>query len=138
MYPFTCARAVVATPTATLGGAEEAKTQDYQSNAQAGGVKSKGDKVGFLRQEPCRGNLPNTSRAATLEPKSSDTIDNIGTKAREAPAWWHADLREDSATAPTQQPASQHGAARLVSLDAHRSEAKRRRTGLVSLPPPIK
>ena len=47
------------------------------------------------RQEPCRGNLPNTSKAATLEAKSSDAIPHIGTKAREAPPWWHADLCED-------------------------------------------
>ena len=47
------------------------------------------------RQEPCRSNSPDTSRAATLEPKSSNTINHIGTKAREAPPWWHADLCED-------------------------------------------
>ena len=47
------------------------------------------------RQEPCRGNLPNASRAATLEPKSSNAIIHIGTKAREAPPWWYADLCED-------------------------------------------
>ena len=47
------------------------------------------------RQEPCRGNLPNTSGAATLEPKGSNTINHIGTKAGEAPPWWHADLCED-------------------------------------------
>ena len=40
-------------------------------------------------------NLPNTSKAATLEPKSPDTINDIGTKAREALAWWHADLSQD-------------------------------------------
>ena len=39
--------------------------------------------------------MPNASRAATLEPKSSDAITHIGTKAREAPPWWHADLCED-------------------------------------------
>ena len=34
------------------------------------------------RQDPCRGDLPNTIKAATLEPESSDTIDNVRTKAR--------------------------------------------------------
>ena len=34
-------------------------------------------------QEPCRGNLPNTSKTATLEPESYDAIDNARTKARE-------------------------------------------------------
>lgn len=32
---------------------------------------------------------------ATLEPKGSNTISHIGTKAQEAPPWWHADLCED-------------------------------------------
>ena len=43
-FPFTCARAVVAAPAATLGGAEEAKTQDNQSNAkpEARGAKGQG------------------------------------------------------------------------------------------------
>ena len=56
----------------------------------------------------------------------------------QAPMWWHADLREDPATTPAQQPASLHGAARLVGLDAWRSKAKRPRTGWASLPSPIK
>ena len=32
---------------------------------------------------------------ATLEPEVSNIINHIGTKAREAPPWWHADLCED-------------------------------------------
>ena len=36
--------------------------------------------------------MPNTNIAATLEPESSDAIENIETKAREVPAWWHEDL----------------------------------------------
>ena len=35
------------------------------------------------RQEPCKGNLPNTSKTATFEPESHDTIDNVKTEARE-------------------------------------------------------
>ena len=44
MYPFTCARVVLATPAATLGEAEEAKTQDNQSSAkpEARGAKGQG------------------------------------------------------------------------------------------------
>ena len=57
---------------------------------------------------------------------------------QQAPAWWHADLNEDSATAPTQQPASQHGTTRLVTSDARRSQARRRQLGRASLPSPIK
>ena len=47
------------------------------------------------RQEPCRGNLTDTSRAATLEPKGSNTINHIGTKAQEVPPWSHAGLCEN-------------------------------------------
>ena len=47
------------------------------------------------RQEPCRGNLPHTNKAATLEPKSFEALNHIRTKAWEAPPWWHADLCED-------------------------------------------
>ena len=50
----------------------------------------------------------------------------------------HADLREDSATVPTQQPASQRGTTQLVSSDARRSQARRRQLGRASLPSPIK
>ena len=32
---------------------------------------------------------------ATLEPTGSNIINYIGTKAREAPLWWDADLRQD-------------------------------------------
>ena len=42
MYPFTCARAVVATPAATLAGVEEAEIQDYQSSAETRGANSEG------------------------------------------------------------------------------------------------
>ena len=82
-------------PAAALGGAGEgAKTQENQSNAKTGARGAKGQ-GGLSPARALPGNLPNTSKAATLEPKSSDTIDNIGTKAREVPAWWLADLRED-------------------------------------------
>ena len=32
---------------------------------------------------------------ATLEPTGSDPINCVGTKAREAPLWWHANLCQD-------------------------------------------
>ena len=38
---------------------------------------------------------PTPAECATLEPKGSNAIEHIGTKAREAPPWWHADLCED-------------------------------------------
>ena len=33
--------------------------------------------------------------APPLSPRGSNTINHIGTKAREAPPWWHADLCRD-------------------------------------------
>ena len=59
------------------------------------------------------------------------------TPTQQAPAWWHADLREGSTTAPAQQPANV-ALQRLVSLDARRSQARRRQLGRASLPSPIK
>ena len=108
MYPFTCARAVAATHLQPRLAGQKRKQRHKTTRATPRQRREeRRDKVGSPRQEPCRGslrspgkglwrgNLTNTSRAATLEPKSSDTIDNIGTKAREAPAWWHADLCKD-------------------------------------------
>ena len=56
----------------------------------------------------------------------------------QAPTWWHANLREDPATTPAQQPASLHGAACFVGLDGCRSRAERRQMGRALLPSPIK
>ena len=42
LYPFTYARAVIATPAAMLGGAEKGKERDCQGSTQARGMKSKG------------------------------------------------------------------------------------------------
>ena len=89
LYPFTCARAVGAVPAAIPSGAEEAKPQDNQNNAKPE-TRRAGPRA---RPEPCWGNLPDTSRAATLQPKGSNTIDHFGTEAREAPPWWHANLK---------------------------------------------
>ena len=88
------------------GQRKEAKPQDNQSNAKPETRRAEGrgelprqdpcrGRPPQPRQEPCRGNLPNTSKAATLEPKGSNTINHVGTKAREAPPWWHADLCDD-------------------------------------------
>ena len=87
------------------------------------------------RPNPCRGRLRGRSQACTCQSFTAHhTCSNVAasppprrvpawqhTTSRptsQAPAWWHADLREDPATAPTQQPASQHGAACLINLDA--------------------
>src|SRR3990170_6683582 len=98
--------------TATLNRAEEgsrreAKAQDNQSNAKTRNTKSKSARWATPRQDPCRGgpHIPGKSLAgaacltpverAFLEPKGSNAINHIGTKAREAPPWRHADLCED-------------------------------------------
>ena len=60
------------------------------------------------------------------------------TQTQQAPAWCHADLCEDPATARAQKPASQRGTTCLISLDARRSEARRRQLGRASLPSPTK
>ena len=80
LYPFTCARAVGAVPTATpsrTGEVSQGKTeaQDNQSNAKAKTTKSRGTKqVPPARplpgqpqqpwQDPCRGSLPHSNRAS--------------------------------------------------------------------------
>ena len=104
------------------------------------------------RQDPCRGHQRGRGQAHICQDSTAVPMQLPAQPARrapawrraasrptqQAPAWWHADLREDTATAPAQQPASLHGAACLVGLDACRSKAKRRRTGRASLPSPIK
>src|SRR3989337_2101520 len=47
------------------------------------------------RQEPCRGTCQTPVERAFLEPKVSKAINHIGTKAREALPWRHADLCKD-------------------------------------------
>ena len=96
-----------------------------------------------LRQDPCRGHLRGHSQAHVCQDSTAVPIQLPAHPARQAPAWrraasrptqqaptwWHADLREDPTTTPSQQPASLHGAACLDGLDACWSEVERRRTG---------
>ena len=84
----------------------ETKAQDGQSNARTETQRARG-RGGLPRQDPCRGGLrgpgkslagatcPTPAERATLEPQVSNIINHIGTKAREAPPWWHSDLCED-------------------------------------------
>ena len=108
LYPFTCAWAVRAAPAATLSRAEEGsqryKTGKATPRPETQRARGRG---GLPRQDPRWGSLrslgkilagatcPTPAERATLEPKGSNTINHIGTKAREAPPWWHADLCED-------------------------------------------
>ena len=101
------------------------------------------------RQDPCREYQQDRGKALPPRRRPSSAA-NPATKqvpmwqyvapkpTSQAPTWCHADLREDSATTPAQQPASLHGAACLVGLDVCRSKATWRRTRRASLPPPIK
>ena len=104
------------------------------------------------RQDPCRGHQRGHCQVCTSQDPAAVRMQLPAQPAGQAPAWrhaasrqtqqaptwWHADLRENSTTAPTQQPPSQRGDARLVSLDACRSKTERRRTRRASFPSPIK
>ena len=108
MYPFTCARAVRAAPAVTLSRAKEGsqrhKTVKETPRPETQEARGRG---GIPRQDPCRGSLrsPGKSLAgatcltpterASLEPRGTNAISHIGTKAREAPPWWHADICQD-------------------------------------------
>ena len=76
------------------------------------------------QREPCRSNLPNASRTATLEPKSSDTVNHIGTKAREAPPWWHADLCEDQEHARLDENQKTKIPGKILAEDTHETPGK--------------
>ena len=91
MHPFTCAWAVRAAPTATLSRAGRdagATPRPEMQREKEGEVDSPGKAIAGAT-------CPMPTEHATLEPKGSNTINHIGTKAREAPPWWHADLCED-------------------------------------------
>ena len=77
---LTCAWAVVATPVAGPGRAAEDKTQRLPRQI----LKEQGaeGELDLPRQHPCRGNLRSTNKPITLEVESSDTIDNLRTKAQ--------------------------------------------------------
>ena len=101
------------------------------------------------QQDPCREYQQDRGKALPPRHRPSSAADPplkqvtmwqyVAPKpASQAPAWWHADLREDPATAPAQQAASLHGATCLVGLGTCRSETERRGTGRASLSSPIK
>ena len=90
-----------ATPSrAREGSRRETKAQDKQGNAKTKNTKEQEGEVDapgkalaeaaseaparalpgrptWPRQEPCRGNLPNTSKTTTLEPESLDAVSNV-------------------------------------------------------------
>ena len=107
-YPSTCARAVRAAPAATLSRAKGGtrgtrraeQRQDQRCKEQEGEAGSPGKTLaGRSLRSPGKSlagaTCPTTAERATLEPKGSNAINHIGTKAREAPPWWHAGLRKD-------------------------------------------
>ena len=103
------------------------------------------------RQDPCRGHQQGHGQAPACQDSTAVSMQLPAQPARrapvwqraasaptqQAPAWWHADLRESSTTASAQQPANV-ALQRLVSLDARQSQARRRQLGRASLPSPIK
>ena len=104
-----------------------------------------------LRQDPCRGHPRGHCQAHVCQDSTAVSIQlpsksagqapawrrAVSRPTQQAPAWWHADLREDSATAPAGQPANM-ALQRLISSDARRSQARRRQLGRASPPSPIK
>ena len=88
------------------GQGREAGAQDSQGNAKTRDTKGKRARwtpsarplprqPPQPRQEPCRGSLPDANRVHHPWAEGSNSINHIGTKARGAPPWWHADLCED-------------------------------------------
>src|SRR3954463_11407317 len=85
LYPFTCARAVGATPTATPSRAQEVsrgKTEAQDEAKQRQGPRPQrsdgrsrfsrqGSMPGRPRQDPCRGSSPTLAERATLEPTNT-------------------------------------------------------------------
>ena len=68
--------------------------------------------------------MPNASRAATLEPESSDALNHIGIKAREAPSWWHADLCEDQEHTRLDENQKTETPGKILAGDAHKTPDK--------------
>jgi hypothetical protein len=80
------------------------------------------------RQDPCRGHRQGHSQAHACQDSTAVPMQLLArpaeqapawrqaasTLTQQAPAWWHADLREGLATAPAQLPAYLQGATRLV------------------------
>ena len=113
LYPFTCARAVGAAPTATPSRAGEVnrgktKAQDGQSNAKIKTAKKQRGEAGSPGKILAGGSLsgpdktlagtarPTPTERATLEPTAPSTIISMGPGLGKAPLWWHTDLCEDT------------------------------------------
>ena len=100
-------RAAATLSMAEEGSRREAEAQDNQGDAKtrsAGGQEGEVDSLGKILAEavprsPVKilagATCPTPAERATLEPTGSDPINYIGTRAREAPPWWHADLCQD-------------------------------------------
>ena len=61
---------------------------------------------------------------ATLEPKGSNTINHIGTKAREAPPWWHTDLCEDHKDTRTDEDEKTTILSKILAEEIHKTSGK--------------
>ncbi|EMS62103.1 hypothetical protein TRIUR3_32479 [Triticum urartu] len=84
----------------------EAEAQDNQGDVKtrsAGGQEGELDSLGKILAEaaprsPSKSlagaTCPTPAERATLEPTGSNLTNCVGTKAREAPLWWHANLRQ--------------------------------------------
>ena len=100
-------RAAATLSRAEEGSRREAEAQDNQGDAKtrsAGGQEGEVDSLGKILAEAAPrspgkslagATCPTPAERATLEPTGSNPTNYIGTKAREAPLWWHANLRQD-------------------------------------------
>ena len=128
--------------TATLGGILAEEIHETPGKRLAGDdCNATARPLPGPRQDPCRGRQLGHFRARTSQDSTAVPKQLLAQSAgqapawrraasmptRQAPVWWHADLHEDPATAPAQQPASLRGIARLVVLDMCRSKARQRR-----------
>ena len=76
------------------------------------------------RQVPCRGNMPDAGEQATLEPTGSNPTNYIGTKAREAPLWWHANLCQDHKHVRSDEDQKTATLGRILAEEIHKTPGK--------------
>ena len=69
--------------------------------------------------------LAQRQQAATLEPESSDALNHIGTKAREAPPWWNAYFCEDQEHARLDENQKTKILGKILAEDTHESPPER-------------
>ena len=111
----------------SAGRAEQ--RQDQRHKEQEGEADSPGKTLaGAASAAPDKSlagaTCPTPAERATLEPKGSNVINRIETKAREAPPWWHADLREDHKHAILDKDQKTTILGKILAKDTHETPSK--------------